>query len=76
MLNVRLAGDHQYGKLLFTWLFYGVCFVLSVSHEMSWVRSGTDMSQFLRVILPTLVCFLFSWWEGGGRRNQPIKQRA
>ena len=20
MLNVRLAGDHQYGKLLFTWL--------------------------------------------------------
>ena len=32
MLNVRLAGDHVYGKLLFTWLslvlFLMVSFVL------------------------------------------------
>ena len=28
MLNVRLAGDHLYGKLLFTWLSL-VMFVLS-----------------------------------------------
>ena len=24
------------------------------SHEMSWVRSGTEMSQLLRIFLPTL----------------------
>ena len=44
LLSVRLAGDHLYGKLLFTWLslvvsmvvsFYAVLFPL----EMSWVRS-------------------------------------
>ena len=66
MLNVRLAGDHQYGKLLFTWLFYGVCFVLSFPHEMSWMRSGTDMSQFL-----SYSC-LFSFYVvgGGGEREE------
>ena len=60
MLNVTLAGDHLYGKLLFTWLslvmsmmvsFYAVLF----SHEMSSMRSGTKLSQFLRVFLPTLL---------------------
>ena len=40
MLNVRQAGDHRYGKLLFTWLSLVItlvasCFVLSHSHEMS-----------------------------------------
>ena len=25
MLNVRLAGDHLYGKLLFTWLSLMMC---------------------------------------------------
>ena len=25
------------------------------SHQMSWMRSGTKLSQFLRVVLPTLV---------------------
>ena len=60
MLNVRLAGDHQYGKLLFTWqslvmslmVFFLCCLFF---HEMSWMRSGTKLSQFLRVFLPTLV---------------------
>ena len=28
-------------------------FLLSFSHEMSWTISGTELSQFLRVSLPT-----------------------
>ena len=28
------------------------CFVLSFFHEMSWMRSGTELSQFLRIFLP------------------------
>ena len=58
MFNVRLAGDHQYGKWLFTWLSLVMslvvsCFVLSFfSHEMSWMRSGTELNKFLR-IFPT-----------------------
>ena len=31
----------------------GVFFVMCFSHEMSWIRSGTDLSQFLRVFLST-----------------------
>ena len=59
MFNVRLAGgDHLYGKWLFTWLSLVMSlmvsyFVLSCSHEMSWMRSGTELSQFLRIFLPT-----------------------
>ena len=59
MVNVRLAGDHQYGKLRFTWLslvmslMVSFC-VLSFSHEMSWMRSGTELSQFLWVFIPIL----------------------
>ena len=26
-----------------------------LSHEMSWMRSGTESSQFLRIFLPTLI---------------------
>ena len=59
MLNVRLAGDHLYGKLLFTWLSLVMSLMVSFcavfSNEMSWVRSGTELSQFLRVFLPTLL---------------------
>ena len=29
MLNVRLAGDHLYGKLLFTWLSLAISLILS-----------------------------------------------
>ena len=58
MFNVRLAGDHLYGKWLFAWLSLVMSlmmsyFVLSFSHEMSWMRSGTEFSQFLRLFLPT-----------------------
>ena len=31
MLNVRLAGDHLYGKLLFTWLSLVMSMVMSLS---------------------------------------------
>ena len=59
MFNVRLAGDHLYGKWLFTWLLLAMSlmmsnFRLSVFHKMSWMRSGTEWSQFLRIVLPTL----------------------
>ena len=45
MLNVRLAvaGDVCDGV--------GLC--CPVSNEMSWMRSGTYLSQFLRIFLPT-----------------------
>ena len=59
MFNVRLAGGHLYGKWLFTWLSLVMSlmvsyFVLSVSPEMSWMRSGTELRPFLRIFLPTL----------------------
>ena len=47
MFNVRLAGDHLYGKRLFTWL--SLVMSLPFTHEMSWMRSGTKLSQFLRI---------------------------
>ena len=64
--NVRLAGDLQYGKLLFTWLSLVmslmVSFCAAFFHEMSWMRSGIEMSQFLRVFLPTLtICSTSPW---------------
>ena len=37
-------------------VFDGVFFVLSYSHEMSLMVSGTELSQFLRVFLPFLRC--------------------
>ena len=56
MLNVRLATDHLYGKLLFFWLTLVmsmmVSFVLSFS-RVTWMGSGTQLSQFLKVFLPT-----------------------
>ena len=30
-------------------------FALSFSHELSWKRSGTELSQFLKIALPSLV---------------------
>ena len=45
MLNVSLAGDHLYGKKLFTWLSLVMSIMVSfcgiISHEMPWMRSGT-----------------------------------
>ena len=58
MFNVRLAGDHLYGKWLFAWLSLLVSLMgllcCSFSHEMSWMRSGIELSLFLRIFLPTL----------------------
>ena len=59
MLNVRLAGDHLYGNWLFTRLLLVITLMVSFlccpfSHEMPWMRSGTELSQFLRVFIPTL----------------------
>ena len=45
MLNVRLAGDHLYGKLLFNLLSLVMSlmffFVLSLFHEIFGMRSRT-----------------------------------
>ena len=43
MLNVRLAGDHLYGKLLAVAGddFGGVFLCCPFSHEISWMRSET-----------------------------------
>ena len=64
MLNVKLAGDHLYGKLLFIWLSLVVSMMVSFfycpfPHEMSCMRSWTSLSQFLRVFLPTLLILLY-----------------
>ena len=64
MLNIRQAGDHLYGKLLFTWLSLvmsdGVFWRCPFSHEMSWTRSGIELRQFLSVFLPTLMYLMMS----------------
>ena len=40
-------------------IFDGVLFCAALfSHEMSWVRSGTELSQFLKIFLPTFVRIL------------------
>ena len=54
----------MFNVCLFTWLTLVMSlmvsyFVLSFSHEMSWVRSGTELSQHLRVFLPTLTNLLY-----------------
>ena len=44
-VHLAVAGD----------VFDGVLFsVVVFSHEMSWMCSGTKLSQFLRIFLPTL----------------------
>ena len=44
MINVRLAGDHlPAGDVFGGVLFYTVFF----THERSWVRSWTELGQFL-----------------------------
>ena len=67
--SVRLAGDHLYGKWLFTWLSLVLSLMVSylccpLSHELSWMKSGTELSQFLKIFIPTHIpqCFevLFS----------------
>ena len=50
MFNVRLAGDHLYGKWLITWLSLVMSLMVSYlccpfSNEMSWMRTGTELIQ-------------------------------
>ena len=50
-VHLTVAGD----------VFDGVLFcALLFSHNMSWMRSGTELSQFLRIFLPTLTHLLKS----------------
>ena len=54
MLNVKLAGDRAVhlpvdGDVVDGFLFYAVLFPRD-----SWIRSGTELSQFLRIFLPTI----------------------
>ena len=46
------------GKLLFTWLSLLMSLMvflccLCISHEISWLRSGTELVNFLKVFIPT-----------------------
>ena len=56
MLNVRLAGDHQYGKIAVHLAVVGDVFdgvflcCLSRTRYLG-MRSGTELSQFLTVYL-------------------------
>ena len=55
----RLASYHLYGKWLFTWLslvmsLMASYFMLSFFEGMSWLRSGTELSRFLRIFLHCL----------------------
>ena len=56
MFNVRLADGHLFGKWLFTWLSLLMTlmvsyFMPSFSHEMFWMRSGTEFRQFLGIFV-------------------------
>ena len=69
-----LADDHLYGKSLLTLLSLLTSLMVSFScclfsHEMSWMRSWTELGQFLRLFLSTLIhleisasinCFYFN----------------
>ena len=55
-----LSGDHLYGKSLLNLLSLLTSLMVSFSrclfsHEMSWMRSWTELSQFLRLFLSTLI---------------------
>ena len=45
-VHLAVAGD----------VFDGILFCAVIfSHKMSWMRSGTELSHFLRIFLPTLL---------------------
>ena len=59
MLNVRLAVWETAVHLAVAGgVFDGVFLCCPFSHEMSWMRSGTYLSQFLRGFLPTFAFYL------------------
>ena len=47
-VHLAVAGD----------VFDGVFLCSPFSHQMPWMRSGTDLSLFLRVFMPTLIYIL------------------
>ena len=49
-VHLAVAGDVFDGVLFCAVLF---------SHEMSWMRSRTELSQFLRIFLPTFTLVQF-----------------
>ena len=56
MVNVKLADDHLHVKWLLTWLSLVMSLMMSFlcclfSRAMSWMRSGTKLSEFLRILL-------------------------
>ena len=64
MLNVGLADDHLYWQMAVHLAvagdaFDGIFLCYPYSHEMSWMRSGTQWSQFLK-LFPT--CFYFCYY--------------
>ena len=60
MFNVWLAFDHLYGKWLFAWLSLVVSMMVSYfcavlfPQEMPWMRSGIELSWFLKIFRPSL----------------------
>ena len=50
MFNARLAGDDPVLRL--PGMSSMLSFVPLFSHEICWLRSGTELSQFLRIFLP------------------------
>ena len=58
-MTIYMGNDCSYGCP--GCVFDGVLFVLSVSHEMSWMRSVFELSEFLEVFRPSFLCtFVFS----------------
>ena len=58
MSNVRLADAPVWEIAVTGDVFDGIFLCCPFSHEMSWMRSGTYLSQFLRVFLPILTFLL------------------
>ena len=53
--HLDVAGD----------VFNGVLFCVVLFHEMSWMRSGTELSQFLKIFqLTQLIRFCYFYFFG------------
>ena len=66
MLNVRLAGDHLYGKLLFTWL----------SLVMSMMVSFFVLSFFPRDVLDEILNLIESVSKGFPTYSDPVNHQG
>ena len=56
MLNVRLAGDHLFGKLLFTWLWLSLVMSMMVSFVLSFFPRDV-LDEILNLIESVSECF-------------------